>query len=173
MTVPLPVRETVEARRVEPCGGRGAESVWNDRNGWATGGGFSTVFSPPSWQTTAGVSDGGNSGSGRGVPDVAADADGVTGYAIQVDSKRQISGGTSAVAPLWAALAARLAENLGRPIGLLQPRLYASAKPAQPVPGFHDISEGANGLYQAGPGWDACTGLGTPVGTQILQLLKK
>jgi kumamolisin len=83
-----------------------------------------------------------------------------------------VFGGTSAVAPLWAALTARLAQALGRTLGLPQPVLYGGAQPGQPTPGFRDITSGNNGAYSAGPGWDACTGLGSPDGTALLDVLR-
>jgi kumamolisin len=149
------------------------EVVWNDGDG-ATGGAFSRDFPLPAWQKKAGV----NGHTGRGVPDVAGDADPNTGYRVRVDGQDLIFGGTSAVAPLWAALTCRLAESLGRPLGLLQPALYAGATPGHTAPGFHDITQGnnataGNGDYAAAPGWDACTGLGTPDGTALLNTLSR
>ena len=165
-----------------------AETVWNSGSGkGATGGGFSTAFSRPDYQSSiatgrssiaagAGPADTGataSSGrgvpalSGRGVPDVAAVADPHTGYDVLVDGKRMVIGGTSAVSPLWAALVARLAQAAGKPFGLLQPKLYAAARAGQVAPGFRDVTSGDNGAYTAGPGWDACTGLGVPVGSTL------
>jgi kumamolisin len=109
---------------------------------------------------------------GRGVPDVAGNADPVTGYSIYADGKSQVVGGTSAVAPLWAALISRLAQATGTRFGLIQPALYAGVSPGVDVPGFQDITSGNNGAYSAGPGWDACTGLGSPDGTALLDRLK-
>ncbi len=77
-------------------------------------------------------------------------------------------GGTSAVAPLWAGLIALLNQSLGRPVGFLHPFLYSAAA----RPGLHDITSGTNGAYSAGPGWDACTGLGSPDGVALLAALK-
>jgi kumamolisin len=149
-----------------------AERVWNDGNGGgATGGGVSVAFALPAWQATVGVPHNGGR-PGRGVPDVAADADPATGYEIMVDGQRMIIGGTSAVAPLWAALTCRLSQALGRPLGMLQPALYAGADTGHTTPGFHDITDGNNGHYTAAAGWDACTGLGTPNGTALLNRLK-
>jgi kumamolisin len=113
----------------------------------------------------------GGGSDGRGVPDVAGNADPVTGYLVVVDGRRQAIGGTSAVAPLWAGLIARLAQATGKTFGLMQPMLYAGAAPDTAQPGFNDIVSGNNGAYQAGPGWDACTGLGSPNGTALLTLL--
>lgn len=144
------------------------EVVWNDeaRGGGATGGGVSAVFSLPTWQKNAGVPSIGGTG-GRGVPDVAADAAPETGYTIQVDGQTEVVGGTSAVAPLWAGLVALFNQKLGRRVGFLNPEIY-------PLSGgntFRDITSGNNGAYSAHAGWDACTGLGSPVGDALLQKL--
>ena len=150
-----------------------SEVVWNElaKNEGAGGGGISDTFPLPSYQASAGVPASANGGTGRGVPDVAGNADPVTGYLVVVDGKQQPIGGTSAVAPLWAGLIARLAQATGKRLGLLQPMLYAGAAAAAPAPGFNDIVQGNNGAYKAGPGWDACTGLGSPNGDALLNLL--
>ena len=124
---------------------------------------------PPSGGGTGG--SGGSSG-GRGVPDVAGNADPVTGYQIYSGGQAQVVGGTSAVAPLWSALIARLAQATGKRFGLTQPLLYAGVSPGTDVPGFRDITSGNNGAYAAGPGWDSCTGLGVPDGTALLSRLQ-
>lgn len=168
-----------------------AEVVWNDAefggggNG-ATGGGISDVFPLPSWQANAGVrAPAGESAEhvhrthrthaggsdGRGVPDVAGNADPVTGYPIVSGGQHTVVGGTSAVAPLYAGLIARLAQSTGKKFGLLQPLIYAGVQPAAVVPGFNDITQGNNGAYSAGPGWDPCTGLGSPNGQALLKRL--
>lgn len=140
-----------------------SEVVWDDGGqGGATGGGVSDVFPLPSWQANAGVPQRAAGGSGRGVPDVAADADPQTGYQVFVDGQQMVIGGTSAVAPLWSGLLARIAQLSSARIGLAQPSLYKGVKPATAVPGLRDITQGNNGAYQAGPGWDPCTGLGVP-----------
>ncbi|MFF4213069.1 hypothetical protein ACFYZE_27685 [Streptomyces sp. NPDC001796] len=87
---------------------------------------------------------------------------------MRVDGQDMAVGGTSAVAPLWAALVARLAESKNRTLGLIQPQLYAGIAPGQTVPGFRDITDGDIGDYGAASGWDACTGLGVPIGTDLL-----
>lgn len=139
-----------------------SEVVWNDGSqGGATGGGFSADFAVPTWQQ--GIA--GFSGKGRGVPDVAGDAAPETGYNILVDGQQQVVGGTSAVAPLWAALIALVNQQKGSPVGFVNPNLYANAGT------FRDITQGSNGAYSAGPGWDACTGLGSPNGQKISQAL--
>jgi kumamolisin len=149
-----------------------SETVWNDGgSGGATGGGVSEQFPLPAWQATAGVPAAPNGSSGRGVPDVAGNADPATGYQVLVDGQQAVIGGTSAVAPLWAALICRLSQALGSKLGLLQQALYAGIEPGQPVAGLRDITVGSNGAYSAGPGWDACTGLGVPEGTALLTRL--
>jgi kumamolisin len=150
-----------------------SEVVWNElaSNEGAGGGGVSDVFALPSYQAHAGVPALASGSTGRGVPDVAGNADPVSGYLVVVDGRRQPIGGTSAVAPLWAGLVARLAQATGKKLGLLQPMLYAAAAAGVATPGFNDIVDGNNGAYKAGPGWDACSGLGSPNGGQLLTLL--
>ena len=151
-----------------------SEVVWNElaTNEGAGGGGVSDVFPVPSWQASAGVPPiAGGTATGRGVPDVAGNADPVTGYLVVVDGKQLPVGGTSAVAPLWAGLLALLAQATGKKFGLLQPLIYSGVNPGGPAPGFNDIVSGTNGAYTAGPGWDACTGLGTPDGQALLTRL--
>jgi kumamolisin len=145
------------------------EVVWNDeaQSGGATGGGVSIMFSLPSWQQNANVSKATNGGSGRGVPDVAGDAAPATGYSIQVDGESEVVGGTSAVAPLWAGLIALLNQKLGKPVGFLNPQIY----PLLGSAAFRDITQGNNGAYKAAAGWDACTGLGSPVGNALVAKL--
>jgi len=149
------------------------ETVWNDGAGrGATGGGVSDTFPLPPWQASAGVPARPGGGTGRGVPDVAGDADPATGYQVLVDGRRLVIGGTSAVAPLWAALVCRLSQGLGRRLGLLQPLLYAHTTAGATPAGFRDITTGSNGAYPAGPGWDACTGFGAPDGQRLLTALQ-
>jgi len=149
-----------------------SETVWNDgAGGGATGGGVSVTFARPTWQATAGVPASPAGTPGRGVPDVAGNADPATGYQVLVDGQRTVIGGTSAVAPLLAALTARLAQAVGKHLGLLQSSLYSRARPGQPVAGMRDITRGSNGAYRARPGWDACTGLGVPIGSALLKAL--
>ena len=105
-------------------------------------------------------------GHGRGVPDVSGVADPQTGYRIRVDGQDMVIGGTSAVAPLWAALIALFAQTTGRRFGQIQPLLYSRTA------GFHDITSGSNGTYQATNGWDPCTGLGSPDGTALLAAIR-
>ena len=147
-----------------------SEVVWNElaNKEGATGGGVSNVFALPSWQANANVPAPSTSTGGRGVPDVAGDADPTTGYTIRVDGQTTVIGGTSAVAPLWAGLVAVANQRLGTQVGFIQPAIYA----AQAASAFNDITVGNNGAFSAGPGWDACTGLGSPIANKLIPLLK-
>ena len=146
------------------------ETVWNElaHNEGATGGGVSDVFGLPSWQSGAKVPRPTNPKGGRGVPDVSGDADPTTGYVTLVDGHSGVIGGTSAVAPLWAGLIALINESIGKPVGFINPLLYQNASSAGD---FNDITSGNNGAYSAGPGWDACTGLGSPIGSGVAAVL--
>ncbi len=161
------------------------EVVWNElsANEGATGGGVSTLFPLPTWQSnakvpapavtankkkkkpTSGTGTGSTPTAGRGVPDVAGNADPTTGYTIRVDGETIAIGGTSAVAPLWAGLIAVANARNKITAGFLNPTLYANSA------AFRDITSGNNGAYKAGPGWDPCTGLGSPIGTAVITAL--
>ncbi len=159
-------------RLVSSGGAIQSETVWNDGPGQgATGGGVSEVFPLPAFQANAGVPKSVNpSGfAGRGVPDVAGNADPATGYQVLVDGQNIVVGGTSAVAPLWAALIALMNQQIGKTLGYLNSAIYAL--PASSG-AFQDITSGNNGAYSAGPGWDACTGLGSPDGAVLLTALQ-
>ena len=152
-----------------------SETVWNNGPGnGATGGGVSGTYPLPAYQNAAGVPGSANPPHrlGRGVPDVCAVADPQTGYQVRVDGMDTVIGGTSAVSPLWAGLTARLNQALsvetpGFRLGFLNPRLYALRE------GFNDVTDGNNGAYSARPGWDACTGLGSPDGEALLAALSE
>jgi subtilase family serine protease len=144
------------------CGGTkktaSSEAVWNDSPGNAhgegTGGGYSRYFPSQSFQSGAPV------GPGRMVPDVAANADQPTGYNIIVHGTPATVGGTSAVAPLYSGLFAAF----GTKLGFVTPKLWDNHLC------FNDISVGDNGHYRARIGPDACTGLGSPIGTKLAEL---
>lgn len=145
-----------------------SEVVWNDgAQGGAGGGGVSSFFALPTWQS--GLKTTGKSGASvaltkRGVPDVSGDADPETGYTVLIDGTNTVIGGTSAVAPLWSGLLARINQLAGKPVGFLHPVLYQN-------PGaFRDITQGNNGDFYASKGWDACTGLGSPNGQAVTKL---
>lgn len=145
------------------------EVVWNDgASGGASGGGISTFFARPTWQatlnavTTTGARE---PVSMRAVPDIAGNADPQTGYEVRVDGSASVIGGTSAVAPLWAALLTRLNQISGKPAGLINPKLY------QAPTALRDITSGNNGDFAAAAGWDACTGLGSPNGAALRNVI--
>lgn len=140
-----------------------SETVWNDGpQGGATGGGFSTFFALPDWQSNDVRS------TNRGVPDVAGNADPGTGYDVLVDGQRMVVGGTSAVAPLMAGLIALLNQKRQSRTGFVNPALYNMSESNC----FRDISTGSNGAYSAGHGWDPASGLGSPIGTQLMHALE-
>jgi len=149
-----------------------SEVVWNDGPGSGGGGGISDMNPIPPWQVGI-VPPSVNPGAhvGRGVPDVCGDADPDSGYEIFYGGKSAVVGGTSAVAPLWSALLARINQKLGTPVGYFNPLLYATLGKGK---GFHDIVTGNNdtsghvGGYSAAKGWDACSGWGSPDGAALL-----
>ena len=141
------------------------EVVWNDgAEGGATGGGISTQFAAAAWQADLqAVSTAGKDTTltMRGVPDVSGNADPESGYDVRIDGTDTVIGGTSAVAPLWAALIARLNQNSGKAAGYVNPQIYENTQ------AFRDITQGNNGDFAAAVGWDACTGLGSPKGAKL------
>lgn len=169
-----------------------AESVWNQKfadtspNGGpegsfgSGGGGVSGAFPLPAYQKNARVPVSLNpqGAKGRGVPDVTGAGDPATGYNVRVDGQSFPVGGTSAVAPLWAALIARINQKLKGRVGFVNPQLYAL--PAGSA-AFHDVTVGDNRVsfqaannvgYDSVAGWDACSGLGSPNGKTLAGLLK-
>jgi kumamolisin len=164
------------------------EVAWKDGdglrqdNGGSTGGGVSVHFPRPDWQTVTIPSVNPGAIDGRVVPDVAADASANTGYWTVVDGQGGPSGGTSASAPLWAALIARINASLGKgkPVGYLTPLLYQSGTDAAVLGQSccRDITSGNNitasiGGYTAGKGYDAVTGWGVPDGQKLLEALQE
>jgi kumamolisin len=151
----------------------GNEVVWNEmaNQEGASGGGVSDFFPKPAYQANANVPASVNPGNfvGRGVPDVSGDADPVSGYDVYVDGQASVIGGTSAVAPLWAGLTACINQVVGKRVGSLTSLVYSQL--AQAGNAFHDITKGNNGTFSAKPGWDACTGMGSPVGSAITSAL--
>jgi kumamolisin len=147
----------------------GGEVVWNEGGG-ATGGGISDKFPVPDFQKDVDLpaNANGNGHTGRGAPDIAGDAAPSTGYEIRVGGQEQVVGGTSAVAPLYAGLMMRVNGALGHPVGYLNPILYKNANSGI----FNDITDGNNNGYNAGPGWDAATGLGSIDGQKFLDLMR-
>jgi kumamolisin len=144
--------------------------AWNEGKSSSTGGGISQIFPIPEYQKGITMPDNANkfkTRPGRGVPDLAGDADPFTGYKIHVGGQDGVIGGTSAVAPLYAALTMRLNGALGKPVGFFNPFIYKNPQL------FRDVTSGNNNGYPAGTGWDATTGLGVVKGTEFLQELKK
>ena len=160
-----------------------SESVWNGssyggclNSSLGSGGGSSTFYSIPSWQPTN-LANSGNRASTtmRNVPDVALTADEIE---IWVNGTSICDGGTSAAAPLWAGLAAivnaQAQSNGYPPVGFLNPALYAiGAVSNKYARDFHDITMGNNtnastNYFYAVPGYDLCTGWGTPAGTNLI-----
>jgi kumamolisin len=158
------------------AGAYGSESVWSNPNdtqrspnGAGGGGGVSNTFAKPSWQTGPGVQNG-----KREVPDVTADADPSTGYATYCTvtnagcpSTGWITiGGTSAAAPLWAGSMTLVNQYLqsqgGAVVGSANRVLYGLFNTQQQSPAFHDITSGNNLHYNAGPGYDMASGIGSP-----------
>jgi len=152
-----------------------SETAWNDSGG-ASGGGFSSFFSTPSYQQSLPSSVQQLLNHRRGVPDVAADADPKTALAVYSQGW-QLIGGTSATAPLWAAIAAIANQMVGHPLGFLNTALYKLASSATYTRDFHDITQGNNSVqvdgmtvpgYNAAPGWDPVTGLGSPEAENLI-----
>jgi len=186
------------------CGGTSigpdGEVAWN--NEWkgvtmATGGGVSGFFKRPGWQAGSNVpphnslekvwldpGENRHTWAGRGVPDVAANADSASGYELYIGGRPALGGGTSAAAPLWAGLVALLNQNLSgmarRPIRLGLPNKLLYRKDVAVA--LRSIDAGDNRLpgtragvasFDAGPGWDPCTGLGVPDGESLLEALSR
>jgi subtilase family serine protease len=166
-----------------------SETVWNapelPENG-ASGGGFSHLFARPAYQDgVPGI------GGTRGVPDVAADAEGSTGMALAFSAPDGSywligAGGTSAGAPFWAGLIALADQEAGHPLGFVNPAIYRIARGPLYHKAFHDVTAGNNTVvlgstpppvtitgYQAGPGWDPVTGWGTPDAQVLIPLLAR
>ena len=147
--------------RLTLAGNTANDVVWNDlaKNEGATGGGYSGHFPVPDYQKKI-VTE-----SGRGVPDLAGDADPETGYQVLVDGQATVIGGTSAVAPLIAALLACINQKSKAPVGFIHPTIY------QHPEAFRDVTAGNNDGQDAGPGWDACSGWGVPIGVILEKVL--
>ena len=160
-----------------------SETVWNWNSSGSpnvgSGGGISTYYKIPSWQTNVSMAANAGSTTWRNIPDVALTADNVF-----VDYNNGSSGGvggTSCAAPLWAGFCALINQQSvaanGTTVGFLNPALYAIANGANYNACFHDTTTGNNigsgtaGLFYAAAGYDLCTGLGTPNGTNLINAL--
>ncbi|MFI6847180.1 protease pro-enzyme activation domain-containing protein [Kitasatospora sp. NBC_00085] len=138
-------------------------SAYSSESAWSTaGGGVSTVFPKPSWQTGTGVT-----GTMRTVPDVSSNADPASGFAIYTAGGWQVYGGTSAAAPLWSGYAAQFnqkAKAAGQPVlGEASPKLYAVANSSSYGTTFHDVTTGKNQDFSTKAGYDQVTGWGSPI----------
>ena len=161
-------------------GAYGSESVWSNPTdtqrspqGSGGGGGLSSYFKQPTWQVGPGVQNQYSNGN-REVPDVSADADPASGYAVYCtvsaagcSSSGWIEvGGTSAAAPFWAGSTALINNYLQSqsksPVGFITPTLYALANSKQQYAPFHDVTSGTNLYYPATAGYDEASGLGSP-----------
>jgi kumamolisin len=147
------------------------ETVWNDGDSGG-GGGISDLFPVPTFQQNASLPPSVNDGqTRRGVPDVAGDAAPGTGYRIVVNGQTEVVGGTSAVAPLWAGLTALINEGATTPVGFFLPFLYANSTLLRQITQGDNNPTGSDVGYAAGPGWNACTGLGVPNGESLFVAL--
>src|ERR1700744_6445645 len=156
-----------------------SETVWNWNDGKGSSGGVSFNYAIPSWQNLVNTTANGGSANYRNIPDVALTADAI--YAIYNNGQSTVIGGTSAAAPLWAGFCALInqqatgsGDNLA---GFLNPALYQIAQGTNYTACFHDVTTGNNESgasprrYRAGVGYDLCTGLGTPNGTNLINAL--
>lgn len=151
---------------LDGTGAVNSETVWN--NG---GGGISEINKVPDFQKelTLPANANGNNVIGRGVPDISGNAAPITGYRIRVHGFESTMGGTSAVAPLYAALVMRMNGALGQPVGFLNPFIYKNGNSGI----FRDMVGGNNGGYDATTGWDAASGWGTIDGKKMLEAMRK
>ncbi|MER7671726.1 protease pro-enzyme activation domain-containing protein [Kitasatospora sp. NPDC096128] len=162
-----PHQTGVGGTNLQVTGGNGysSESAWS-----TAGGGVSTVFAKPSWQTGTGIN-----GTMRTVPDVSSNADPQSGFAVYTGGAWQVIGGTSAAAPLWSGYAAQFnqkAKAAGQPaLGEAAPKLYTVANSSSYGSTFHDVTTGANQDYAAGTGYDQVTGWGSPVADALTTAL--
>jgi len=156
-----------------------SETVWNEstpQSQIGTGGGFSQRVSQPKYQQEATQNyiqrfpqfEPYSRAGGKGIPDVAANAADASGYAIFFEGNWAEIGGTSLATPLWAALIARMNQNLGYNLGFINPQLYELIGSSA----FNQVLEGNNNLYVAASGWNPCTGLGTPDGQKLMEAIE-
>lgn len=148
------------------------ETAWNSGSG-SSGGGFSAFYSTPAYQQLLPASVQSTLKNRRGLPDVAGNADPNTGLAMYEDGSWNVAGGTSAAAPMWAAVIAIANQMAGHPLGFINPALYKVGTSARYLQDFHDITSGDNTIgkvvgFNAIPGWDPVTGLGSPNAVNLL-----
>src|SRR5712692_2518413 len=148
--------------RLDTTGVRLGETAWS-----GSGGGYSTSYARPGFQAGVGLQVTGPNANGRGVPDIAADADPNTGvvivwYGVNLGLATLSIGGTSLASPLWAGIIATLDSFNGANYGFFSPTAYSIFNSARYTGEFYDITQGSNGVYAAGRAWDAVTGIGSP-----------
>jgi kumamolisin len=145
------------------------ETVWN-----ATGGGVSELFEQPDWQAALQVPVRKDGTAGRGIPDVAAIADPTSGALLLIGGARQVIGGTSLSAPVWAGLIALINQGLGHDVGYLNPLLYQKIGPAGVLRSITKGDNSRDGVqgYAARPGWNPVAGWGSPDGMKLLEWLR-
>ena len=161
-----------------PGGAWVSETVWNRGNGVGSGGGISTQYPIPSWQTNINMTANQGSTTRRNTPDVALTAESVY---VRADGVDHNVGGTSCAAPLWAgftALVNQQAAANGKPAaGFINPAVDAIGSGLNYTNAFHDITTGNNTSYRspakfhAVSGYDLCTGWGTPAGQNLINAL--
>ena len=151
-----------------------SETVWRSGQDSATGGGVSSKFERPEWQSAVSVPNRDDGKSGRGIPDVAASADPALGVSLRIHGSDVPIGGTSAAAPVWAGLIARIDQALGYNVGYLNPRLYRNIGPEGVLRTIRIGDNGTGGVkgYSAGPGWSPVAGWGSPDGMKLLSWLR-
>jgi kumamolisin len=142
------------------CGGtqfdESREVVWNE--GFSgTGGGTSDIFDLPAYQKDVAPEF---LKARRGVPDVAAASGSDPGFRVIVNGRSMVKQGTSGAAPLWASLVAMANAKRGIPLGFLHPHLYGNPMLCTPIVKGNNRVDGVG--FDAGPGWNACAGLGVP-----------
>ncbi|MEC3977559.1 trypsin-like serine protease [Amycolatopsis sp. H20-H5] len=159
-----------QLRTSDSAGTYQSESCWNQGSSGNTrsGGGYSQIYAKPSWQT--------GSNQFRSVPDVALDADyGAGALSVYMNGGWQDVGGTSLSSPLWAGYVAMVnqkAKGQGKsPVGAMNPTIYSIAGSSQYSSTFRDVTSGGNGTYNAGTGYDLCTGWGSPQGDNLVDPL--
>jgi kumamolisin len=143
------------------------ETTWSEPLlSQGSGGGVSVIWKRPSWQTGVGTGGQIDENDAREVPDVSADSDPSTGVALVENGSAAQGGGTSLASPIWAGMTALIDQylkaNHDAPVGFFNPILYHLADSSVPYPPFHDITVGGNDFYDATPGYDMVTGLGSP-----------
>ena len=146
-------------------GSYSSETVWNGGSTGSTrsGGGYSSIYPTPTWQSSV------NTGKYRSVPDVSDAADpNAGGLAINLNGSWESVGGTSEAAPLWAGYLADVDQKAGKSLGNINPAIYGiGASSSSYGKDFHDVTQGNNDTYNAGPGYDLATGWGSPIGDKL------